>query len=214
MEKNWEKMKSTDFDLSRDLKFNLKTGIASFNSSRFVIFDANAIGLLRQKIIEMVGLVKARDLFLKFGYQSGYSDFVQMKLAYQFDSEMELLAAGPVLHTWEGLVQSTPEELHFDRKKGEFLFRGVWRNSYEAEQQLCFNKSSNQPVCWTLVGYASGWCTAFFGKRVLAIESLCIGKGDAHCEVLIQPEAAWGKEAAPYVEAYQEFAVWQETDGA
>jgi Activator of aromatic catabolism/V4R domain len=201
-------MKAADFDLSRDLKFNLNTGITSFNSSRFVIFDANAIGLLRQKVIEMLGGDKARELFLKFGYQSGYSDFVQMKLAYQFDSEMELLAAGPVIHTWEGLVQATPKELRFDRKTGQFFFPGVWNNSYEAEQHLCFNHSWDEPVCWTLMGYASGWCTAFFGKRLVAIESMCAGKGDDHCEFVIQPEAAWGKQAAPYIDAYKEFAVW------
>ena len=174
-----------DFDLSRDMKFNLKTGITSFNSSRLVIFDANALGLLRQKIIEMVGRERARELFLKFGYQNGYTDFVQMKLAYQFDSEMELLAAGPVIHTWEGLLQSTPKEIRFNRKTGDFFFSLMWRNSYEAEQHLGFNKTWDEPVCWTLMSYASGWCTAFFGKRLLAIESMCAGKGDPHCEVMI-----------------------------
>ena len=200
-------MKATDFDLSRDLKYNLQTGMTTFKSSRLVILDANAMGLLRQRVLEMLGREKARDLFLKFGYQNGFSDFSQMKLAYKFDTETDLLASGPVIHTWEGIVHAQPKEARINRKTGEFYFPCVWTNSYEAEQHLCFNDPSNEPVCWTLMGYASGWSTAFLGKRVLAIESMCVGKGDHHCEVMIQPEEVWGKEAAPYSAAYKEFSV-------
>ena len=199
-------MKSSDFNLSKELKFNLETGITSFQQSRLVIMDANSMGLLRQKLIDTLGQDKARDLFLKFGYQNGYSDFMQMKLAYRFDSEMDLLASGPVMHTWEGIVQATPLELRFDRSTGEFYFPALWKNSWEAEQHLCFNEASKQPVCWSLMGYASGWSTAFFGKPLLAIERACAGRGDDHCEVIIQPPSAFGQEAAPYVEAYREFA--------
>lgn len=200
-------MKATDFDLSKDLKFDLQTGMTTHKNSRLVILDANSMGLLRQKLLEMLGWEKARELFLKFGYQNGYADFLQMKLAYKFDSEMDLLASGPVIHTWEGIVQATPKEIRFDRSTGEFFFTGVWSNSYEAEQFLCFNQPAAEAACWTLVGYASGWSTAFFGKRLLALEPLCVGKGDYHCEWKIQPESAWGKEAAPYVDAFKEFPV-------
>jgi len=200
-------MKALDFDLSKDMKFSPQTGVTSFRNSRLIILDANALGLLRQTVVDRLGAEKGRALFLKFGYQNGYSDFLQMKLAYQFDSEMDLLASGPVIHSWEGIVQATPKEIRFDHASGEFFFTGVWTNSYEAEQHLCFHKAGKEPVCWTLMGYASGWCTAFFGKRLIAIEPLCAGKGDEHCEWKIQPETAWSHEAAPYVQAYRDFAI-------
>jgi hypothetical protein len=82
---------------------------------------------------------------------------------------------------------------------------GVWTNSYEPEQHLSFNPPATEPVCWSLMGHASGWCTAFFGSPVIAIEPLCVGKGDAHCEWLIQPLAAWGDKDRPYLTAYQPF---------
>jgi hypothetical protein len=198
-------MKAMDFDLSRDLKYNLETGITSFRDNRLVIFDANAIGLLRQKLRELLGVSKARNLFLAFGYQNGYADFMQMKMNYQFDTEMDLLASGPVIHTWEGVVQATPKEIRINRATGEFYFTGFWKNSYEAEQHLCFNQPDTEPVCWSVMGYATGWCTAFWGSPVVAIEPVCVGKGDDHCEWIIQPPAAWGDKAAPYVEAYKEF---------
>lgn len=197
-------MKAADFNLQKDMEFSLEKGITSFRGSRLVIFDANAIGLLRQNLLEELGVEKARNLFLKFGFQNGYADFMQMKLNYEFDSEMDLLASGPVIHTWEGIVQATPKEIRFDRDTGEFFFTGIWTNSYEAEQFLSYNETTTEPVCWSLMGYASGWCTAFFGKMLIAIEPVCLGKGDDHCEWKIQPPDVWGEEAKVYIKAYEE----------
>ncbi|RPH33852.1 MAG: hypothetical protein EHM93_03305 [Bacteroidales bacterium] len=193
------RMKATDFNLSKDIVFNVEKGMTTFKDTRLVIFDANAIGLLRQSIFKELGWERARSLFFKFGYQHGYADFLQMKLNYEFDSEMDLLASGPVIHTWEGIVQATPKEIRYNRETGEFYFSGVWTNSYEAQQYLSYNTEAKEPVCWTLSGYASGWCTAFFGKKLLAVEPVCMGKGDDHCEWLIQPPAAWDNRAKPYL---------------
>ncbi len=198
-------MKATDFDLSKHINFSPETGITTFKDSRLVIFDANAVGLLRQSLVEELGVEKARKIFLEFGYQNGYADFMQMKINYEFDTEMDLLASGPVIHTWEGIVQATPTENRYDRDTGEFFFTGVWSNSYEAEQYLSYNVEADEPVCWSLMGYASGWATAFFGSPLITIEPVCVGKGDDHCEWKIQPPEVWGDEAKPYLEAYGRF---------
>ena len=200
-------MKATDFNLAKEIKFSFETGITTFRQSRLIMFDADAIGLLRHNLIKVLGWERARDEFLKFGFQNGYADFLQMKVAYNFDSEMDLLASGPVIHTWEGVVQATPKEIRIDRKTGDFFFTGVWTNSYEAEQHLSFNKVATEPVCWSLMGFASGWCSAFWGSKLIAVEPVCVGKGDSHCEWKIQPEAKWGSEAAPYINALKDFKV-------
>ncbi len=197
-------MKAVDFNLKDHLDFDFEHGVTSFKDSRLVIFDSNAIGLLRQNLIEEIGFEKARAFFLKFGYQNGYTDFMQMKINYSFESEMELLASGPIIHTWEGIVSAKPIEINFDREKDEFYFTGNWGNSYEAEQHLSFNEVADEPTCWSLMGYATGWCTAFFGKLVVAIEPVCRGKGDSHCEWKIQRPAAWGKLGEPYIKIYEE----------
>ncbi len=198
-------MKASDFNLQRDLTYNIQTGITSFRNSRLIIMDANALGLLRNDLIEELGIEKARRFFLRFGYQNGYADFMQMKLNYTFDSEMDLLASGPVIHTWEGIVQATPTEIRYDRNSGEFYFSGVWTNSYEAQQHLSYYPEGSNPVCWSLMGYASGWCTAFFGHKLYAIEPACMGKGDDHCEWLIQPASEWGSDAQMYIDALKDF---------
>ena len=169
------------------------------------MFDTEAIGLLRKMVIDEMGMEKAREIFLRFGYQNGYSDFMQMKINYDFETEMDLLASGPVIHTWEGIVNATPKEIRYNRDKGEFYFTGIWTNSYEAEQHLSYMGQHNEPVCWTLMGYASGWSTAFFGKKIIAIEPVCVGKGDDHCEWELKPEEEWGEEAEPYIKALKRF---------
>lgn len=198
-------MKAADFNLAEDIRFNLETGVTTFKDTRLVIFDANAIGLLRQNLISELGWERARTFFLKFGYQNGFADFLQMKTNYEFEDEMELLASGPVIHTWEGIVHVKPTHIEFNRETGDFLFTGIWSNSYEAQQHLSFNVTSSEPVCWSAMGYASGWCTAFFGSPLIAIEPLCKGMGDDHCEWKIQSPSAWGDDAKPYLIAYQEF---------
>ena len=201
-------MKATDFNLPKDIVYDFEKGITSFKDTRLIMFDANAVGLLRQMMTESIGWEKARETYLAFGYQHGYSDFIQMKHNYEFDSEMDLLASGPVIHTWEGIVQATPKEIKFDRETGDFYFTGVWLHSYEAEQYLMYNHAAGEPVCWTLTGYASGWCTAFFGKPILGIEPVCVGKGDDHCEWMLKPPADWGDLASPYIKALNRF--WKE----
>jgi rsbT co-antagonist protein RsbR len=188
-------MKATDFDLSKDLKLDPSSGMALFRNSRLVIMDAAALGLLRQNLVEALGPEQARAFFLRFGYSHGFNDFMEMKKRYTFDSEMDLLASGPVIHSWEGIVSARPKEIRFDRKTGEFYFTGTWVNSYEAEQYLTFNPPASEPVCWSLTGYASGWCTAFFERPLLAMEPECAGRGDENCGWLIQPPSAWGDAA-------------------
>lgn len=198
-------MKATDFDLSEGLAFDPETGITTFEHNRMVVFNAEAIGLLRQELMNEVGPERTRRLLLQFGYQSGHADLHQLKVAYDFDTEQDLLSAGPVIHTYEGIVKAEPTELRYDRETGEFHFTGVWHNSYEAEQHLAYNEPADEPVCWTLAGYASGYATAFFGSPLLAMEPVCVGQGDDHCEWLLQPPSEWDGRAEPYLDALEQF---------
>jgi hypothetical protein len=198
-------MKALDFDLSKGINFDFDQGITSFQGNRLVILDANALGLLRQNILEHLGLEAARSFFMRFGYQNGYTDFEKMKQRYPFENELELVGSGPVIHTWEGIVKAMLDEITYDRSTGHYYAAGSWLNSYEAEQHLSYNESSTEPVCWSLIGYVSGWSSAFFGTRLIAIETACVGKGDAECRFMVQPAIAWGEQAIPYLKAYERF---------
>ncbi|MFZ5942225.1 MAG: XylR N-terminal domain-containing protein [Bacteroidota bacterium] len=198
-------MKALDFNMPKEIRFNFETGITEFKGSRLLIFDANVVGLQRQYLINMLGLEKAREFFYKLNYQNGYEEFINMKNTYQFDNDMELLASGPTIHTWRGIVQATPIDLKMNADKSEFYFRGKWTNSWEAQQHLMFNEASDEAVCWSLTGYAAGWCSAFTGTKCIAMEPVCMGKGDEHCEWLIKTEKEWGAEADVYREILKDF---------
>lgn len=197
-------MKATDFNFPKEIEYRYDQGLTTFRDNRLLMFDANSIGLLRQSTIERLGKDEAKRFFFKFGFQNGYSDFMQMNLNYEFESEMDLLASGPVIHTWQGIVHASPSGIDYCRDSGKFSFTGVWKNSYEAEQHLMFNDHSEKPVCWSLTGYASGWCTAFFGKTIIAKEPVCKGKGDAHCEWDLRTVEEWGDEAQEEVSIIKE----------
>lgn len=198
-------MKASDFNLSKDIKFDFAEGMVSFFNSRLVIFNANAIGLLRQNVINEIGFEKARDLFYRFGYQHGYSDFMQMKLGYEWDSQQDLMTSGPTIHTWQGEVNATPKEVRINPEKKEFYFTGIWKNSYEAQQHLMFNEEAKEPVCWSLMGYASGWSTGFWGSKIICIEPVCMGMGHDHCEWELKPLEEWDDRAKPYINAVKNF---------
>jgi hypothetical protein len=200
-------MTGADFDSLCGFKHDYQEGLIAFHNSRVVCFDTNALGMLRQKLIDDFGLDKAREFFLKFGFEQGYSDFIQIKSACsdKFVSETELLTSVIAIQTCEGFAHATTTEVHCDRKKDEFYFSGTWSNSFEAEQHLSYNEAGNAPVCWSLMGYMSGWCTAFFGKPLVAIESSCEGNGDARCEWEVKPPSIWGEKATVYTQALQTY---------
>jgi len=51
---------------------------------------------------------------------------------------------------------------------------------------------SDEPVCWTLTGFASGYESFKHGRDVYFIETKCVGKGDEHCEIEGRFADKWG----------------------
>ena len=63
-------MKANDFDLSKEISFEPERGLTTWGNSRLVIFEARAMGLLRQSLLELLGWHKAQRFFLRFGYRN------------------------------------------------------------------------------------------------------------------------------------------------
>jgi DNA-binding NtrC family response regulator len=182
-------MKPEDLKLFEFLECNEKLGTIRFNNRRMLIFEADAMGLLRKELIESLGLDRARRLLTRFGYACGYRDALTSKELFSWESDEEWLAAGPRLHTLEGIVRVQPLRLIIDRQRGAFEVEVEWLNSYEAEQHLNHIGKSDSPTCWTLTGYACGYSAACFGQDVVYLERECLGKGDSRC--FLVGKAAW-----------------------
>lgn len=194
-------MKVTDLDLRKMLVFEPERGRLLLGEERYLLFRQEAFAMLRNVLHAQLGAVLFRSILSQFGHRCGQGDYQALSQTYSWDSELDRMGAGPVMHTWEGIVRADPTFLEFDRARGHFHMKGTWKNSYEAEIHLREFGPSQHAVCHTLTGYASGWCSAFIGFDVIAIEPTCIAKGDPICTFHIQPPQTWGPEANPWKEA-------------
>ncbi len=177
-------IRHSNVSLSDLLKVDAAAGTLHFEHRRMLLLDADAMGLLRKELIEAVGLRQARRILLRFGYACGYRDALTTKGWHDTGDLTEWLSFGPKLHTLEGIVGVHLRHLHVDKNTGVFEADAEWRNSYEAEQHRVHLGMADAPVCWTLVGYASGYASAVFGREVRCSETYCVGKGDSHCVVM------------------------------
>jgi hypothetical protein len=173
-----------DLKLLELLTVDDTAGTLHFAHRRMLLFDADAMGLLRKELIETLGLARARRLLTRFGYACGYRDALTSREVTDWSTLAEWWAAGPRLHTLEGVVGVHVRRAEIDQARHTFDVEAEWHHSYEAEQHRAHIGLSHTPVCWTLTGYASGHSTAVFGQAVFCYEQACVGKGDACCRVI------------------------------
>jgi two-component system response regulator HydG len=99
---------------------------------------------------------------------------------------------GPELHAFEGLVKATIVQADLDWERGSFAGEVDWRNSWEADSHLQLFGVGEDPACWSIVGYASGYVTQFFNRPVIFKETACVACGDAHCHIVGKPAGGLG----------------------
>jgi len=180
--------------LAELLDFRPDQGLIRLHEQRVVILSAAAMGLLRKELVDTLGFPTARRLLLRFGFADGYHDAVTLRDRSNWASPEDGLRAGAVLHTLEGIVHADVVRLEHDASTGRFEEEVVWRDSYEAEQHLHHYGRHTGPVCWSLVGYSSGYASACMGKEIYFRESECVGQGAKACSVIGRDAARWGSE--------------------
>jgi len=179
-------------DLAEVLDFRPDQGIIRLHEQRVVILSAAAMGLLRKELIDTLGVETARRLMLRFGYADGYHDAVSLRGRSHWASPIDGLRAGVVLHRLEGIVRAEITEVHHDAATGRFEERCVWHDSYVAEQHVHHYGKSPAPVCWSLVGYASGYVSACLGQEIYFRETECLARGATTCAIVGKDAASWG----------------------
>jgi transcriptional regulator with PAS, ATPase and Fis domain len=90
-----------------------------------------------------------------------------------------------------GQVKVTPVKLDIDEQAGTFHGIFDWENSFEAEIFLAEYGVSYEPVCWTQLGYASGFTSRFVGRQILFREQGCVGCGEKKCRIEGRPSEEW-----------------------
>ena len=178
--------------LAELLDFRPDQGIIRLHEQRVVILSAAAMGLLRKELVDTLGVETTRRLILRFGFADGYHDAVSLRDRSKWASPLDGLRAGAVLHRLEGIVRAEIVTVEHDVASGRFEEQAEWHNSYAAEQHVHHFGKSDAPVCWSLVGYASGYASACLGQEVYFRETECLGQGATKCSVVGKDAASWG----------------------
>ena len=202
----------TDLHLSELLDFRPDRGIIRLHEQRVVILSAAAMGLLRKELIDTLGLETARRVAIRFGYADGYHDAVSLRERSNWSDPVEGVRAGAVLHRLEGIVRSEVARIDYDASTGRFEEEVIWHDSYVAEQHVHHYGKTSAPVCWSLVGYASGFASACMGKEIYFREISCIGQGKTHCAAIGRDAESWGPDLEGVRADFQAASVGQEVE--
>ncbi len=181
------KLPSID-DLRELLRFEVDEGRIWLAEERMILLRSSEMRALRRELIDSLGLERAKGLLMRMGYIAGQKDAETAKKLRPGASVFEGFSVGPQSHMVTGQVKVTPIMLEFDEDGNGFHGIFEWNNSFEAEVFLAEYGASVDPVCWSQIGYASGYTTHFTGKQVLFKEIGCEGCGEAKC--IIEGRAA------------------------
>src|SRR5690242_13772311 len=180
--------------LAELLDFRPDQGIIRLHEQRVVILSAAAMGLMRKELVDTLGYQAARRVLLRFGFADGYHDAVNLRARSHWASPLDALRSGAMLHTLEGIVRADVRRAEYDEESGRFEEEVIWHDSYEAEQHVHHYGTSSAPVCWSLVGYSSGFVSACLAKEIYFRETACAGQGQRQCSAIGRDVASWGAE--------------------
>jgi len=183
------------FNLRSRLRFNLEAGRIWLDENRMLLLHAKSLGALRRELFDTLGAARARGLLLRMGFMSGQQDAELARKLVGEGDDFDVFRIGPQLHAFEGLVKVTVKDAAIDWARGIFRGEAEWEGSWEAESHLQTFGPGEEPACWSLVGYASGYTSHFFNRRIVFRETHCVARGDAKCVIVGKPVEEWGDDA-------------------
>ena len=181
----------SDTDLRRLLRFATDSGAIWLGDRRMVLLHTAALSALRHDLIVSVGPQHARRLLTRMGYASGMRDAEFAKKARSGLTPQQMFLVGPQLHMLEGAARVTPLRMDIDIEAGRFDGEFRWDDSWEAYAHRQRYGVADEAACWTLLGYASGYTSAFMGRLILFKELACAACGADHCHIHGRPIEDW-----------------------
>lgn len=180
-----------DADLRRLVHFSASDGRIWLAGHRMLLLHVEALGGLRRELMQTIGSEQTRRVLKRAGYASGRRDAALARQVRPNATAYEQFAVGPQLHMLEGAVQVTPEHFELDLEAGSHLGIFRWDHSWEVEAHVKHFGPQSDPVCWMLIGYASGYVSAFMGQPVIYKEVQCSACGHGHCRIEGRPLKDW-----------------------
>ncbi|MGE8081691.1 V4R domain-containing protein [Peribacillus loiseleuriae] len=164
--------------------------------NRKLIISSSVFGIIRQHLVRNIGIERLKDFLFHYGWEMGVND--AKEIMRNESSIEELVKIGPLRHIENGHIKGMDHDCTVKHDDNQNLVsvhgRGIWVDSYEAEEHIKQLGISDQPVCHTLIGYASGYMSTVFGESVYAKEIECVGKGDPVCRWETKTKRQWERE--------------------
>jgi two-component system response regulator HydG len=179
-------------DLTESLFFSPNDGRIWLNDQRMLLLHSSAMGHLRRELIDTLGIERARGLLTRAGYVSGARDATLVRERWRDADAAAVFMAGTRLHALEGMVKVTPVAFDFDIDKGTYEGEFLWEHSTECDEHIAAYGLGTEAVCWSQVGYATGYVTTLFGQLVVFRETECRTMGAGACRAVGRHAAAWG----------------------
>ena len=194
-------MKSADLRLEELVSFG--DGTIGLHGRRLVLHGVDAMAQYRHDLLDMLGPEQARRILTRFGYFSGQADAAAVRRIYPSIELREWIKAGPRMHALMGVTRAVVKSLKTDQDSGAFRMELSWHRSAEAEEHLTQAGPATEPICWILVGYASGFASYCWPEPVYFVETQCRAAGSRVCRALGQNASAWGAELRAHVAYFQ-----------
>ena len=178
-------------DLQELLRFEPEEGRIWLAEERMVLLRSSELQALRKEMIESLGIDRAKGLLIRMGYIAGQRDADTARRLRPDAPMFETFSVGPQSHMMTGQVKVVPVSMDVDETSKTFHGVFEWQHSFEAEIFLAEYGVSYEPVCWSQIGYASGFTTRFTGRQILFREMGCMGCGEKVCRIEGRPVEEW-----------------------
>ena len=196
-------------DVAREIRFSSDEGKVWLNEQRIILFSLAALGRFRKEVYDTIGPERCKAFFMRLGYQVGILDGELVRNMEHQGNDIERFMVGPTLHALRGMVLPKMLEMELDIPKGILYCDVEWQNSYEVEICLSELGVMDEPACWNLVGYASGFSTVLLQKEIFFQEIECRASGDERCRVIGKPAKDW-ENYESYKRYFQPDAILEE----
>jgi DNA-binding NtrC family response regulator len=208
-------MRARDLDLRELLSFEPGGGVIRLGTERVLLLDAVALGILRRELIETLGVAAARGVLTRFGYAHGRRVAETLRSAFAWDTEEEWRLAGGRLHMLQGhvVIEQPPAPAPGEPGSPAPFVESIWHESYEATEHLLHLGPAEEPVCWTLAGFASGYLSFANRREIFCVEDRCRARGDAACHLVGRFREDWGPAIEPHLAFYDKACVDSALDG-
>lgn len=190
-------------DLIERLRFSPREGRIWLGDQRMILLHLTALSALRRQLVDTLGFNAARSILTHMGYTGGASDAALARRVRSEGSHYRSLMVGPQLHAIEGMTCVHPIKIDMDVAKGRFYGELIWNDSAEVDAHMAVYGLSADPVCWTQLGYATGFTTAFMGRQVVFREVECRAMGAARCKIVGKTVEEWGEDLGDEVKLFQ-----------